>query len=169
MEVGQQVAIGHNVAKIADPKSLIAEIQVPELIAANVQINQFAVIDTRNGKVNGVVTRVNPAVVNGNVQVDIAMQCELPTNARPDLSVVGEITISDIENTLYVARPAFSQANRQMVLFKLDQSGYASKVPVKIGQASTNQIQIVSGLERGDQIVISDTSDWSNHSTVLIN
>ncbi|WP_448568093.1 efflux RND transporter periplasmic adaptor subunit [Thalassotalea ganghwensis] len=169
LELGQQVNIGHNVAKIADPKSLVAEIQIPELLSGDVAIDQLAKIDTRNGVIEGVVTRIDPGVVNGNVQVDIKLLGELTANARPDLSVVGEITVTNIAQTLFATRPAFVKANSANTIFKVDEAGIARKVAVNVGKTSTNQIEILSGVSQGDQLVISDTSDWANYQTILIN
>lgn len=169
LEVGEQVNIGTNVAKIADPNSLMAEVQIPELLSGEVALNQLATIDTRSGTIEGIVTRIDPGVVNGNVQVDIKLTGELTSNARPELSVVGEIIIADITNTLHASRPAFVKHNSMNTLFKVNDSGYAERVAVKVGKTSTNQIQILSGLAPGERIIISDTSDWTDFKTILIN
>ena len=169
LQPGQQIAVGGLVAKIADPKSLFAEIQLSELNIGEVALGQTAVIDTRNGKVAGEVIRIDPNVNNGNVQVDIKILETLPKNARPDLSITGKINVSELENTLYVQRPAFVRANVSSSLYRLDEQGYARKVTVQLGQGSVNQIQIISGLQVGDEIVLSDTTNWQTHNTVLLN
>jgi len=169
LQPGQQIAVGGLVAKIADPKSLFAEIQLSELNIGEVALGQTAVIDTRNGKVAGEVIRIDPNVNNGNVQVDIKILETLPKNARPDLSITGKINVSELENTLYVQRPAFVRANVSSSLYRLDEQGYARKVTVQLGQGSVNQIQIISGLHVGDEIVLSDTTNWQTHNTVLLN
>jgi len=169
LKPGQQIAVGGLVAKIADPKSLFAEIQLSELNIGDVALGQTAVIDTRNGKVSGEVIRIDPNVNNGNVQVDIRILETLPKNARPDLSVTGKINVSELDNTLYVQRPAFVRANASSSLYRLDEEGYARKVTVSLGQGSVSQIQIISGLQAGDEIVLSDTTNWQSHNTVLLN
>ncbi|MCO4798768.1 MAG: efflux RND transporter periplasmic adaptor subunit [Colwelliaceae bacterium] len=169
LKSGQQIAIGGLVAKIADPKSLFAELQLSELNIGEVSLGQTAVIDTRNGTVAGEVIRIDPNVNNGNVQVDIKILQTLPKNARPDLSITGKINVSELENTLYVQRPAFVRANVSSSLYRLDDEGYARKVTVQLGQGSVNQIQVLSGLQAGDEIVLSDTSNWQTHNTVLLN
>jgi len=169
LKPGQRIAIGGLVAKIADPKSLFAELQLSELNIGEVALGQTAVIDTRNGKVSGEVIRIDPNVNNGNVQVDIRILETLPKNARPDLSITGKINVSELENTLYVQRPAFVRANASSSLYRLDEDGYARKTMVKLGLGSVNQIQILSGLQVGDEIVLSDTSNWQTHNTVLLN
>jgi multidrug resistance efflux pump len=169
LQPGQQILVGGLVAKIADPKSLFAEIQLSELNISEVALGQTAVIDTRNGLVSGEVIRIDPNVINGNVQVDIKILQTLPRNARPDLSITGKINVAELDNTLYVQRPAFVRANAKSNLYRLDQQGYARKVNVQLGKGSVNQIQIISGLHEGDNIVLSDTSNWQKHSTVLLN
>lgn len=169
LKSGQQIAIGGLVAKIADPKSLFAELQLSELNIGEVSLGQTAVIDTRSGIVAGEVIRIDPNVNNGNVQVDIKILQTLPKNARPDLSITGKINVSELENTLYVQRPAFVRANVSSSLYRLDDEGYARKVTVQLGQGSVNQIQILSGLKAGDEIVLSDTTNWQTHNTVLLN
>ncbi len=169
LKPGQRIAIGGLVAKIADPKSLFAELQLSELNIGEVILGQTAVIDTRNGMVSGEVIRIDPNVNNGNVQVDIRILETLPKSARPDLSITGKINVSELENTLYVQRPAFVRANVSSNLYRLDEEGYARKISVKLGQGSVSQIQILSGLQVGDEIVLSDTTTWQSHNTVLLN
>lgn len=169
LKPGQQVAIGGLVAKIADPKSLFAELQLSELNIGEVALGQTAEIDTRNGIVAGEVIRIDPNVIDGNVQVDVKILQILPKNARPDLSITGKINTSELQDTLYVQRPAFVRANANSSLYRLDQQGYAHKVTVQLGKSSVSQIQVLSGLEAGDQIVLSDTTDWQIHNTVLLN
>jgi multidrug efflux pump subunit AcrA (membrane-fusion protein) len=169
LKPGQRIAIGGLVAKIADPKSLFAELQLSELNIGEVVLGQTAVIDTRNGMVSGEVIRIDPNVNNGNVQVDIRILETLPKSARPDLSITGKINVSELTNTLYVQRPAFVRANVISNLYRLDEEGYARKISVKLGQGSVSQIQILSGLEVGDEIVLSDTTTWQTHNTVLLN
>jgi len=169
LKPGQRIAIGGLVAKIADPKSLFAELQLSELDIGEVALGQTAVIDTRNGTVSGEVIRIDPNVNNGNVQVDIRILETLPKNARPELSITGKINVSELENTLYVQRPAFVRSNASSSLYRLDKEGYARKVTVQLGLGSVSQIQIISGLHAGDEIVLSDTSNWQTHNTVLLN
>jgi len=169
LKPGQQIAMGGLVAKIADPKSLFAEVQLSELNISDVALGQAAVIDTRNGLVSGEVIRIDPNVNNGNVQVDIKLLQTLPKNARPDLSITGKINVAELSNTLYVQRPAFVRANANSSLYRLDENGYARKIMVQLGKGSVNQIQILSGLKAGDEIVLSDTSNWQKYTTVLLN
>src|SRR5205085_7634983 len=132
------------------PDHLIAELKVAETQARDVQIGQPAVVDTHNGTVSGEVTRVDPAVQNGTVTVDVKLTGELPKGARPDLSVDGTIDLEKLDNVLYVGRPAFGQETSTISMFKLDPDGKAaSRVQVKTGRASVNLIQIDSGLHEG--------------------
>jgi len=170
VEPGQRINMGSNLAKLAQQDSLIAELQVAELLIGDVKIGQEVTIDTRNNTVSGIVTRVDPAVVNGNVQVDVEFTQALPSDARPDLSVDGEIKITDIADTLYVSRPIFSQRQSDSMLYKLNPDGdIAKRTQVKLGQGSINQIQIIGGLTVGDKIIISDASSWQKYQTVRIN
>ena len=169
LKPGQQISVGGLIAKIADPKSLFAEIQLSELSIGDVVLGQPAIIDTRNGKVKGEVIRIDPNVIDGNVQVDIKIIETLPNNARPDLSITAKIKVSELTDTLYIKRPAFVRANTSSSLYRVDQKGFARKVIVQLGQGSVNQIQVISGLNVGDKIVLSDTSNWQQHNTVLLN
>jgi len=126
-----------------------------------VQIGQPASIDTHNGVIAGTVSRVDPAVQNGTVTVDVSLTGELPKGARPDLSVDGTIDLEKLENVLYVGRPAFGQENSTISMFVLDKQGNgAARAQVKTGRASVNQIQIDSGLKEGDTVILSDMSRW---------
>lgn len=170
VEPGQRVNMGSNLAKLAQQDSLIAELQVAELLIGEVKLGQQVTIDTRNNKVNGVVSRVDPAVVNGNVQVDVTFTEQLPTDARPDLSVDGEIKITDIADTLYVSRPIFSQRQSNSTLYKLSSDGnIAQRTQVRLGKGSSNQIQVIEGLSVGDRIIISDSSSWQTYQKIRIN
>ena len=170
VEPGQRINMGNNLAKLSQKDSLIAELQVAELLIGEVNIGQQVVIDTRNNKVNGKVIRVDPAVVNGKVQVDVAFSEPLPTDARPDLSVDGEIKITDIADTLYVNRPVFAQSRSESMLYKLSpQEDFAKRIKVNLGKGSINKIQIIDGLALGDKIIISDPSRWQNHEQIRLN
>jgi RND family efflux transporter MFP subunit len=169
LEQGQQIEAGTNIAKIATPDKLYAQIAIPELLATRLALGQTANIDSRRGLMPGFVSRIDPNISNGNVMVDIKIKGDLTPNARPDLSVVGDIIISQLTRILHVKRPAFSQENQKAVLFKVDSEGFATKVKVTLGQASSNHIQITSGLNAGDRIIVSDTTDWSGFETLRIN
>jgi HlyD family secretion protein len=159
LQVGEHVLPGTMLAKVVQPNHLMAELKIPETQARDVQIGQPAVIDTHNGTVNGNVMRVDPAVQNGTVTVDVKLTGELPQGARPDLSVDGTIDLERLDNVLYVGRPAFGQENSTISLFKIDPDGKgAVRVPVKVGRASVNSIQILEGLKEGDTVILSDMS-----------
>jgi HlyD family secretion protein len=144
---------------VVQPNHLIAELKIAETQARDIQIGQPSAVDTHNGLVAGTVTRVDPAVQNGTVTVDVQLTGELPKGARPDLSVDGTIDLERLENVLYVGRPAFGQENSTISLFKLDTDGTgAVRVPVKVGRASVNSIQIIEGLHEGDTVILSDMS-----------
>lgn len=161
VDVGQRVAPGTNLARVADPARLKAELRIPETQAKDIAIGQRAAVDTRNGIIEGRVTRIDPAATNGTVTVDVGLGGELPRGARPDLSVDGTIELERLDNVLYVGRPAFGQEQSTVGLFRLDPAGgEASRTPVKLGRSSVNTIEIVSGLEVGDQVVLSDMSAW---------
>jgi HlyD family secretion protein len=169
LQVGQHVLPGTELAKIVQPNHLMAELKIPETQARDVQIGEPASIDTHNGVIAGEVSRVDPAVQNGTVTVDVKLTGELPKGARPDLSVDGTIDLERLENVLYVGRPAFGQEGSTISMFKLDPTGNgASRVQVKTGRASVNQIQIDSGLKEGDTVILSDMSRWDNTDRVRL-
>jgi multidrug resistance efflux pump len=170
VEPGQRIVMGNSLAKLAQKDSLIAELQVPELMIGEVNIGQSVIIDTRNNIVMGTVSRVDPAVINGNVQVDVVFDAPLPSDARPDLSVDGEIQITDITDTLYVNRPIFAQSQSKSSLYKLTADGFfAERVNIMLGKGSMNKIQIIEGLDIGDKIIISDPSDFQQYQKIRIN
>ena len=159
LQVGQHVLPGAMLAKVVQPNHLIAELKIAETQARDIQIGQPTSVDTHNGVVAGTVMRVDPAVQNGTVTVDVQLTGDLPKGARPDLSVDGTIDLERLENVLYVGRPAFGQENSTISLFKLDADGTgAVRVPVKVGRASVNSIQIIEGLHQGDTVILSDMS-----------
>ena len=170
VQIGQRLKIGDNLARVADPTKLKAQVKIAETQAKDIQINQRAVIDTRNGTVNGHVTRVDPAVEQGTVNVEVAFDEPLPKGARPDLSVDGTIELERLDNVVYVGRPAFGQENNTVGMFKLiNGSGEAVRTPVKLGKSSVNTIEILSGLQPGDQVILSDTSAWDGHERIRLN
>jgi HlyD family secretion protein len=169
LQVGQHVLPGTELAKIVQPNHLMAELKIPETQARDVQIGEPASIDTHNGVIAGEVSRVDPAVQNGTVTVDVKLTGELPKGARPDLSVDGTIDLEKLDNVLYVGRPAFGQESSTISMFQLDPSGNAaSRVQVKTGRASVNQIQIDTGLKEGDTVILSDMSRWDNTDRVRL-
>src|SRR5580704_3596197 len=169
LQVGQHVLPGAMLAKIVQPDHLIAELKVAETQARDVQIGQPALVDTHNGTVSGSVMRVDPAVQNGTVTVDVKLTGELPKGARPDLSVDGTIDLEHLDDVLYVGRPAFGQENSTITLFKLDADGKdAARVPVKVGRESVNSIQVFDGLREGDTVILSDMSRWDKTDRVRL-
>ena len=169
LQVGQHVLPGAELARIVQPNHLMAELKIPETQARDVQIGEPASVDTHNGVIPGEVSRVDPAVQNGTVTVDVKLTGELPKGARPDLSVDGTIDLERLENVLYVGRPAFGQETSTISMFKLDPDGKgATRVQVKTGRASVNLIQIDSGLHEGDTVILSDMSRWDNTDRVRL-
>ena len=163
LQMGQHVLVGAELAQIIQPNQLKAQLQIPETQAHDVLNGLPAEIDTHNGVVAGTVTRINPAVVNGTVTVDVQIDGSLPQGARPDLSVDGTIDLQRLHDVLHVGRPAFGNENSTISLFKLDPSGnYADRVAVKVGRESVNEIQILSGLKAGDTVILSDMSREDN-------
>ena len=170
VQIGQRVKAGDNLARVADPTKLKAEVKIAETQAKDIQMDQKAVIDTRNGTVNGHVVRVDPAVEQGTVTVDVAFDEALPKGARPDLSVDGTIELERLDNVVYVGRPAFGQENNSVGMFKLiNGSSEAIRTSVKLGKSSVNTIEILNGLQPGDQVILSDTSAWDAHERIRLN
>lgn len=168
VEEGQQVAAGSNLARVARPGELMAELRIAETQAKDIVLDQPARIDTRNGIVAGKVLRVDPAVQNGTVQVDIELTGDLPPGARPDLSVDGTIEIERLADVMYVGRPAFGQADTDVRMFRLDADDNAERVPVRLGRSSVNLIEIRQGLEVGDRVVLSDSSAFEQHDRLKL-
>jgi HlyD family secretion protein len=169
LQVGQHVTPGTMLAKVIQPDHLMAELKIAETQARDVQIGQPSVVDTHNGTVSGEVMRVDPAVQNGTVTVDVKLTGELPKGARPDLSVDGTIDLEHLENVLYVGRPAFGQETSTISLFKLDPDGKGGvRVPVKVGRASVNSIQVLEGLHEGDTVILSDMSRYDNTDRIRL-
>lgn len=169
LEEGQWVLPGTRLARVVQPGRLKAELRIPETQARDVVIGQVAAIDTRTDTIMGHVTRIDPAVENATVTVDVALDGELPRGARPDLSVDGTIQIERLDDVLYVGRPTYGQAHSLVGLFKLEPGGSgAIRVPVRLGRASVNQIEIVEGLQEGDVVILSDMSQWDAVDRVRI-
>jgi HlyD family secretion protein len=170
VEEGQQVTLGSNIARVARPDDLKAELRVPETQARDVLIGQRVDVDTRNGVVEGVVTRIDPAVQNGSVLVDVEFKEPLPRGARPDQSVDGTIEIERLDNVVYVGRPAYGQQDSSIRLFKVEADGeHAVRVPVQLGTASVSDVEIVEGLVPGDEVILSDTSSWEDYDRIRLN
>jgi HlyD family secretion protein len=169
VEVGQQVAPGQNLARVADPSRLKAELRVAETQARDIEVGQPAEVDTRNGIIAGMVSRKDPAAANGTVTIDVSLSGELPRGAVPDLSVDGTIQLESLENVLYVGRPSLGQDNSTVGLFKvMNQAGDAQRVQVKLGKSSVNAIVVLSGLAEGDKVILSDMSSWDAFDRVRL-
>jgi len=170
VEVGQQVGPGINLARVANPTRLKAEIRIAETQAKDIQIGQLASIDTRNGVMPGRVARVDPAVANGTVLVDVSLEGDLPKGARPDLSVDGTVELERLDNVVYVGRPAFGQEKSTVQIFRLNaKEDEALRIPVQLGRSSVNTIEIVAGLKPGDRVILSDMSNWDSTDRVRLN
>jgi HlyD family secretion protein len=172
VEVGQRVTQGANLARVAVPGRLKAELRIPGTQARDVEMGLKAVVDTRNGEVEGRVSRIDPAALNGTVLVDVKFTGPLPRGARPDLSVDGTIELERLENVLYVGRPAFGQEHGTVSLFKLsgppERPDSADRIQVKFGRSSVNTIEIVEGLKAGDRVILSDMSAWDGRDRLRI-
>jgi multidrug resistance efflux pump len=163
LQVGQHVIAGTSVAEVIQLDKLKAALQIAETQARDIQIGQPASIDTHNGVIPGHVTRIDPSVVNGTRTVDVALDGPLPPGAVPQLSVDGTIDLERMADVLYVGRPALGNENSTLSLFKEDADGKgATRVPVKVGRASVNSIQVIEGLKQGDTVILSDMSRWDN-------
>jgi HlyD family secretion protein len=170
VERGQQVTPGLNLARVADPSKLKAELKIAETQAKDIQIGQSAEIDTRNGVVQGKVIRIDPSVQNGTRTVDVALTSALPQGAVPDLSVDGTIDLERIANLLFVGRPTFGQEQSSIGMFKLEPDGKtASRVRVALGRTSVNAVEILGGLNEGDQVILSDMSRWDQYDRIRLN
>ena len=167
LEVGQWAQPGAMLARIVEPGKLKAVLRIPETQAKDVTIGQPASIDTRNGVVAGRVARIDPAVQNGTVTVDVSLQGELPRGARPDLSVDGTIEVERLKDVLHVGRPAYGQGNSSVGLFKLIEDGHSAvRVDAELGRTSVNTVEIRGGLQPGDKVIISDMSRWDGYDRV---
>ena len=168
-QVGEHVDPGATLAKVVQPDQLKASLKIAETQARDIQIGQPSEIDTHNGVIPGKVMRIDPAVVNGTVTVDVELAGALPLGARPDLSVDGTIDLDRMANVVYVGRPAFGNENSTISLFKLSTDGKtAVRVPVKVGRASVNSIQVIEGLQEGDTVILSDMSRWDNTDRIRL-
>ena len=168
VEVGQQVGPGANLARVADPTRLKAELRIAETQATDVAVGQLARVDTRNGIIEGRVSRKDPAAVNGTVTVDVELLGELPRSAVPDLSVDGTIQLARMDDVLHVGRPAFGQEDGTVSLFRVDSEGTAVRVQVQLGRSSVTAIEVVTGLQAGDRVVLSDMSAWDGFDRVRL-
>jgi HlyD family secretion protein len=169
VEVGQQVAPGTNLARVANPSRLKAEIKIAETQAKDIQLGQKAEIDTRNGVVEGRVARIDPSVQNGTRTVDVTLTGALPKGAVPDLSVDGTIELERLNDVLFMGRPAFGQDQSVVGLFKISVDGVnAERVQVKLGRSSVNTIEVLSGLKLGDQVILSDMSAYDAYDRIRL-
>jgi HlyD family secretion protein len=168
VDVGQQVTPGTNLARVANPSRLKAEIKVAETQAKDIQVGQKAAIDTRVGIVNGMVARIDPSVQNGTRTVDVSLNGEMPKGAVPDLSVEGTIELERLADVLYMGRPAFGQEHSTVTLFRVNPDGEASRVQVKLGRESVNSVEILSGLNLGDRVILSDMSAWDGFDRIKL-
>ncbi len=169
LEVGQWAQSGATLARLVEPGKLKAVLRIPETQAKDVVLGQPAAIDTRNGIVRGKVMRIDPAVQNGTVTVDVSLEGELPRGARPDLSVDGTIQVERLDDVLHVGRPAYGQANSTVGLFRLVAgSNDAVRSSVRLGRTSVNTVEILGGLQQGEKVIISDMSRWDGFERVRV-
>lgn len=170
VEQGQQVTPGTVLARVVEPQHLKAQLRIAETQAPEISLGQPAQIDTRNGIIPGHVSRIDPASSQGTVAVDVALDGPLPQGARPDLSVDGTIELEKLNDVVYVGRPAFGQTQSTVGMFKLEPDGKeAVRVQVKLGRSSVNAIEVLEGLQPGDQVILSDTSQWDAFNRIRLN
>ncbi len=169
VQVGQQVTPGFDIARVADPASLKAELRIAETQIKDVKLGQRVEVDTRNGIIQASVSRIDPAAREGTFTVDAALIGPLPSSARPDLTVDGTIELERLENVLHVGRPAFGQAESTVKMFRLSPDGQqAERVQVVLGRNSVSTIEITSGLKEGDKVILSDTSNWDEYDLIRL-
>jgi len=169
VEVGQQLAPGTNLALVAETSRLKAELRVPATRAGEVKVGQLVSVDTRNGVVPGTVARIDPAVRDTTVLVEVELTGELPAGARPEMSVEGVVEIARLEDVLFTRRPVSSPENGSVGLFRLDEDGgSAVRVPVRLGLSSVKHVEILEGLVEGDRVIVSDTSSWDHHDRIRL-
>ena len=169
VEVGARIGPGTNLARVADPMRLKAELRIAETRAKDIEVGLKAEIDTRTGVIPGVVSRKDPAAANGTIAVDVTLTGELPRGAVPDLSVDGTIQLERLDNVLYVGRPSLGQDQSTVGLFRVSRpSGVAERVQVKLGTSSVNAIVVLSGLNEGDEVILSDMSQWDAFDRVRL-
>jgi HlyD family secretion protein len=173
VEVGQNVAAGTPLGKVAQRNKLKAELKIAETQVKDVTIGQHATVDTRNGVIEGRVSRIDPSILNGTVTVDVALilgKEGLPPGARPDLSVDGTIELERLNDVVFVQRPVFGQQDSTVQLFKLEPDGkYANKVKVALGRASVSTIEVKDGLKVGDVVILSDMSAYDTYDRIKLN
>jgi multidrug efflux pump subunit AcrA (membrane-fusion protein) len=169
LEAGERISVGSNIAKLARQDELIAELRIPEVEIRDVAIGQRVIIDTRNSTVEGNVSRIDPAVSEGTVLIDVEFTEPLPADARPDLTVDGRIEVANIQDTMFVSRPLFAQSKSTTSVYRLTADGdFAERVRVRFGSGSINVIEVAEGLDPGDRIIISDVSKWSSHDRIRL-
>jgi HlyD family secretion protein len=169
VQVGQQLTPGVNLARVADPNSLKAELKIAETQMSDVKMDQPVEVDTHTGVIQGKVMRIDPAAKEGTVIVDVELTGSLPAGARADLTVDGTIELERLENVLHVARPAFAQPQATASIFRLSADGQeATRTPLRFGRTSVNDVEIVSGLKEGDQVILSDTSAVDNYNHIRL-
>jgi multidrug efflux pump subunit AcrA (membrane-fusion protein) len=169
LQEGQWVQSGQQLSRVVVPGRLKAEIRIPQTQAQDVVVGQTALIDTRTDTIQGTVTRIDPAVRNGTVTIDVSLPPDLPPSARPDLSVDGNVIIERLEDVVYVGRPTFGQANAQVSIFKVTPDGqHAERVTIRLGASSVNEIQVREGLQPGDVVILSDMSQWDGFDRVRL-
>lgn len=170
LELGQQLVLGSPIGRLARQELLYAELRVPARQAGEVMVGQNVLVDTRNGTVNGSVSRIDPGVTEGTVIVDVDIHDPLPRGARPQLQVEGIIYVAQIKDALHVGRPTFIRTDAEVTIYKLDSIGeYANRVNVRMGRASVNRVEILEGLAPGDQVILSDSSAWQDNDRILLN
>jgi HlyD family secretion protein len=169
IQVGQHVTVGTSVAEVVQLDKLKATLNIAETQAHDIQLDQPAEVDTHNGIVPGHVSRIDPTVLNGTRAVDVTLDGPLPPGAVPQLSVDGTIDLERMKDVLHVGRPAFGNENSTISLFRVDADGKgAVRVPVKVGRASVDQIQVLDGLHEGDTVILSDMSRWDNFNRIRL-
>lgn len=169
VETGQQVAAGEVIAEVADPSRLKAIVQIAETQAKDILTGQTVKIDTRNGIIEGVVMRIDPMVENGTVAVDVRLLSELPLGARPDLTIEGNIELERLADVIYIGRPAYAREQGNMQIYRFEPEGvYATLTSVRFGLSSVSDIEVSDGLNPGDRVILSDTSEWAEHPRIKI-
>ena len=169
LQEGQWVQSGQQLSRVVVPGRLKAEIRIPQTQAQDIVVGQQALIDTRTDTIIGQVVRIDPAVRNGTVTIDVALPPNLPPSARPDLSVDGNAIIERLDDVVYVGRPTFGQANQQVSIFRVTPDGqYAERVTVRLGASSVNEIEVREGLSPGDVVILSDMSQWDGFDRVRL-
>ncbi|MFT6284655.1 MAG: multidrug resistance efflux pump [Arenicella sp.] len=167
-ELGQSVQLGESLAKVGSNLELIVQLRLPQNQADQIDINAAVIVDTQKGKIRAHITRIESVVTNGSVLAEATLDGALTSNSRPSLAVSVQVFVKHDSQSVFIKQvPGLRPASKQSVFVRSNENMLLQR-DVTFGSLTQQKLLILDGLLDGEQIVSSDTSQYTQFNQLSI-